>query len=125
MILDTDVFIEVLRDDPLALHWITRQPAMPFLSGVAALEASFGSQSATELRLVHAKLKVFHILWPEPKDTEDATRQFSSIKLSHGLGAFDAITAAIAIRHKLQIVTFNVRHFRAIPGVSVIQPYVR
>jgi predicted nucleic acid-binding protein len=37
----------------------------------------------------------------------------------------DALIASTAIGHELQILTFDRRHFKAIPGLLTIQPYER
>jgi predicted nucleic acid-binding protein len=49
----------------------------------------------------------------------------SAAKLSHGLGGFDVLMAATALEHNLPLYTFNMRHFRAIAGLNVLEPYVR
>jgi predicted nucleic acid-binding protein len=35
------------------------------------------------------------------------------------------MTASIALRHNLTLVTFNIKHFRSTPGLSTVQPYDR
>ncbi len=49
----------------------------------------------------------------------------ANLRLSSGLGLLDAITAAIAVDLGMTIGTFNARHFAAVPGLSVQQPYLR
>jgi predicted nucleic acid-binding protein len=115
MLIDTDVFIEILRDTPDARNWLASQRPQPFLSGIAALEATFGSQSRTELRIVRTKLTEFTKLWPEPEDIRRAVNDSAQIKLSHGLGSLDAITASIPLRHNLPIVTSTSNIFRLSP----------
>jgi predicted nucleic acid-binding protein len=121
--MDTDVFIEILRHAPRILTWLSEQSPAPYLSGIAALEAAFGSQSASELRTVARKRAKFDILWPNAINVEAATSNLAKARLSHGIGALDAITAAVALRHGIPVVTFNVKHFRGVPGLNVVAPY--
>ena len=123
MLLDTDIFIEILRESPQALVWLANQANAPMLSGVAALETAFGVRSPAELRSVSRKRAEFTILWPTVADVEHAVVKFAALRLSHGIGSLDAVTAALALRHNIPIATFNVKHFRSVPGLMVIVPY--
>lgn len=125
MLLDTDVFIDLLRRRPPALAWFASLTDEPQLSGVSALEASFGAQNARELAELRGTIARFVVIWPEPEDVRLAVDQLARYKLSHGLGSLDAITAAIALRSNVPVVTFNTKHFSSIPGVKVVQPYQR
>ena len=46
-----------------------------------------------------------------------------SLTLSHGLQMGAALVAAIALEHRLPVLTGNVKHFSAIPGL-VIERFV-
>lgn len=124
MILDTDVVIDLLRARPQARAWMHALPERPAISGMAALEVLFGAQDRTELRNVEAYLQPFAIYWPVEADAQAAGR-LAMYNLSDGIDIIDAMTAAIALRHKLTVVTFNVKHFRSIPGLDTVQPYDR
>jgi predicted nucleic acid-binding protein len=54
-----------------------------------------------------------------------ALTEYARLHLSHGLGIMDALIASAAIGHELQILTFDRRHFKAIPGLLTIQLYER
>jgi predicted nucleic acid-binding protein len=43
--------------------------------------------------------------------------------LSHGLEIPDALIAATALELSLPLYTLNDRHFRMIPGLTVLRPY--
>ena len=124
MILDADVLIDLLRALPQARTWLSALPTQPAISGMAALEVLFGARDMAELRKVEAYLNPFTILWPSEADAQ-AARRMARHRLSDGIEIMDVMTAAIALRHNLPVVTFNVRHFRAIPGLTTIQPYTR
>jgi tRNA(fMet)-specific endonuclease VapC len=124
LLLDTDIWIEVIRKEAKAVQWFKVQHD-PILSGIAAIEGAFGSQSASELQEVLKKQSSLRILWPIDDDFKKATIELSQYKLLHGMGILDAVLASSAIRCNLPLATFNVKHFRAIPGLKIVQPYER
>ena len=124
MILDADVLIDLLRLRPNAMQWLRSLANPPVVSGIAALEVLYGAQNMPEQRRVDVWLRQFDILWPGETDAETA-RLFAPCRLSDGIELTDVITAAIALRHNLTLATFNVKHFRAVPGLTIVQPYQR
>ena len=125
LLLDTDVLIDLLRKRPQAIEWAHNLPARPFLSGVATLEASSASRSLAESREIAAVLSRSAVLWPTDEDIRRATVEFSTLRLAHGIGSLDAVCAAQALRLKLPLATFNVKHFRAVPRLTTVTPYIR
>ena len=124
MILDADVLIDLLRAKPQARAWLRELPVLPAISGMAALEVLFGARNAIELRTVEAYLRPFPVLWPSEADAQ-STSEYATYRLSDGIDLIDAVTASIAIRHNLTLATFNIKHFRSIPGLLTTQPYLR
>jgi predicted nucleic acid-binding protein len=45
--------------------------------------------------------------------------------LSHNLGLLDTLIAACAIGRSATLCTFNVKHYRVVPGLLTAQPYPR
>jgi len=124
MILDADILIDILRGLPAADNWVTTQTVQVVVSGIAAIELVYGARDATGLRQARELLSTFVIEWPTSDDVQNAV-SMAALHLSCGIDGPDAITAAIAVRIGSPIATFNVKHFRAIPGVTTIQPYQR
>jgi predicted nucleic acid-binding protein len=125
MLLDTDILIDVVRRHPGATTWFGALPTLPAVCGFAALELAFGCLNAAELRAVQTFLRPFPIIWPSEIDLQRALWDYARFRLSHGLSVMDALIAATATGRGVLLVTFNVKHFRAIPGLVTDQPYVR
>ena len=51
--------------------------------------------------------------------TQRAIELMESLTLSHGLQMGDALIAATALDHGLPVLTANVKHFGAIPGLAI------
>lgn len=98
---------------------------MPGICGFAALELAYGCLNARELRAVRAFLRPFLIVWPSEVDLQRALTNYASLHLSDGLGVMDALIAATATGRGVPLLTFNVKHFRVIPGLITEQPYMR
>jgi predicted nucleic acid-binding protein len=64
-------------------------------------------------------------VWPSEADSHRALSNFANLHLSHNLGLLDALIAACAVGRSATLYTFNVKHYKAVPGLVVAQPYVR
>lgn len=125
MLLDTDVLIDIERKLPAALAWVASLTTPPFVSGFAALEISRGATNKAHLRKIRKFLDDFPLLWPTAADMTRAFDKYAVLRLSHNLGLLDSLIAATATGSGDQLVTFNRKHFRAVPGLVTVQPYVR
>lgn len=54
-----------------------------------------------------------------------ALSDFTAYHLSHKVGLIDALVAACAVGRNATLCTFNVKHYRIIPDLSLEQPYRR
>jgi len=124
MILDSDILIDLLRGYPAAVEWLAEQTETLRVSGIAAIEVVYGSVDASGLRAARRLVGIFDVEWPEPIDAQTAYG-FAPLHLSDGIDGPDSITAAIALRLGVSVATFNAKHFRAVPGLTIEQPYVR
>lgn len=125
MLLDTDILIDVVRRHPGAIAWFGNLPTLPAVCGFAALEITYGCLNTAELRAVQTFLRPFPIVWPSEVDLQRALGDYARFRLSHGISVMDALIAATATGRGLSLVTFNVKHFHAIPGLITEQPYAR
>ena len=125
MILDTDILIDLVRQHPAATTWFATLSLMPSVSGIAALELTFGCLNARELRAV---TNVSHSI-PDrlALGTGSSARlgRLPPLHLSHGLSVMDALIAVTAVGQGLTLVTLNIRHFQAVPGLQIVRPYRR
>ena len=88
------------------------------------MELTYGCLNAVELTNVDRFLQQFIILWPKENELNIALG-YVSLKLSIGIGIIDSLTAALSVGNNMPLLTFNKRHFDAVPGLRTIQPYKR
>ena len=67
----------------------------------------------------------FPVIWPSDTKCFQVAVNFRRLHLSHNLGLIDALIAATALSLGATLCTFNVKHFRHIPGLVTEQPYTR
>lgn len=125
MLLDTDVVIDVQRGHPPAVAWFSGLQSLPLLPGFVVMELVQDAQNARQIQQVLKLVSPLSIVWPTHADCQRALADFTALHLSHGLGLLDSLIASCAIGLSQPLCTFNVRHFRAVPGLQLIQPYTR
>jgi predicted nucleic acid-binding protein len=65
------------------------------------------------------------IVWPTQADCSRALADFKAYHLSHRLGLIDSLIAACAVGLSADLCTFNLKHYRVVPGLTTKQPYQR
>lgn len=125
MILDSDVVIDLLRGHPAANQWLNGLQPQPLVCGIAALEVVSGARDLVDQRKIQRFLSLFPIAWPTETDMNRALNEFLPLRLAHGVGVYDCLLAATAVGLGVPVATFNTKHYRALPGVSTVQPYQR
>ena len=95
-LVDTDVMIDVQRGYAPAIAWFASASELPSIPG-----------------------------WPTETDCARALSDFTAYHLSHNVGLIDSLIAACAVGLNEILCTFNVKHYRVIPGLSIEQPYSR
>ena len=95
------------------------------IPGVAAMELLMGCRDHAELQQVRRFLDSFNIAWPEAAEFVSAYQPLASYRLTSGLSIPDCLIAAVALARSARLYTFNLRHFKVVPGLDVEQPYPR
>jgi predicted nucleic acid-binding protein len=124
-LVDTDVLIDVQRGHPPAVAWFGGLTELPGVPGLVVMELVQDARNAREVRQALKLVAPLQIVWPTEADCARALSDFAKYHLSHGLGLLDAIIAACAVGRSATIYTFNVKHYGAVPGLVVAQPYTR
>jgi len=100
-------------------------PAMPNAAGFAAMELIAGYLNGRELKQLQPFPRAFPFPWPSEADLQRALNEYLPLRLAHGIGLLDTVIAATATGAGLTLVTLNVRHFRHIPGLTILRAYVK
>jgi len=82
-----------------------------------------GCGNKIELRELKRFIADFEVVWPTVETCDRALVVFSQYNLSHNLGLLDALIGQTTIALDLPLCTFNQKHYMAIPGLVIMQPY--
>jgi predicted nucleic acid-binding protein len=124
ILLDTDIMVDILRAYPPAVSWLRSQEEQEIgLPGYVVIELLDGEPNKESMNKMQRVLEPYLIHWPNAADCNRALSVFAQGKLSHNLSAFDALIAETAKGIGVPLHTFNLKHFKAIPGLDTVQPY--
>lgn len=98
------------------------RPAVP---GFVVMELIQTAENRQQVERARKLIAQFPIVWPTEMDCARALSDFERLHLSHSLGLIDSLIAATAVGQGATLLTFNVKHYRGVPGLVVAQPYTR
>src|SRR5688572_9884267 len=124
-LVDTDVLIDIQRGHSPALAWFANLTELPEVPGFVVMELVQDARNAAEIRQAQHLVAPLRVVWPNEADCARALSDFTRYHLSHGLGLLDALIAACAVGRSATLNTFNVKHYRVVPGLALAQPYTR
>lgn len=124
-LLDTDVLIDIQRGHPPAVAWFSTQTQPLAVPGFVVMELVQAARNAQDLQNARKLVAPLPVVWPTEDDCARALSDLFSLRLSHSLGLIDAVIAATAVGQNATLCTFNLKHYRAVPGLTLTQPYDR
>lgn len=126
LLLDTDIIIEILRKSPPALVFLqslgTTEIGLP---GLVVMELIQGCRNSVEQRDMQNIINPYDVFWPTELDCQRAQSDFATYYLSDNIGILDALIGHTAVGLNVALATFNLRHYRVINGLQLLQPYTR
>lgn len=137
ILLDTNVLSELMRAKPAAevMDWFERQQGVSFfvyavtraeiLLGIALLPAGKRRENlaaAAEL-MFSDDFRERCLPFDEICATEYAVLVAARVRRGHSISTEDAQIAALALRHELPLATRNVKDFKGIDGLIVLNPW--
>lgn len=123
--MDADVCIEVDRETPEALLWFESEAEELAVPGFVAMELINGCRSNQELHRIQEFLGSFAIVWASEAAMLSALNDLAPLQLTCGIGTLDCLIAATVREQGGTLYTFNLRHFRHVPGLNAAAPYTR
>lgn len=123
ILLDTDIWIDILRKKSQAVEWFfaTQEPIA--LSGYTVMELVQGCHTKREITALDKLIASCNVFWLNEQYAFSALQIFKDIHTQNGIDIIDVFTAFVALQEHLPLHTFNRKHFKAIPNLTTIQPY--
>ena len=124
-LLNTDVLIDIQRGHAPAITWFASLSELPSVPGFVVMELIQDAQNKQQLSNALKLVAPLPIVWATEADLTRALSDFTTYHLSHSLGLLDALIAACAVGQGATLCTFNVKHYRVVPSLVMVQPYTR
>ncbi|MBI3184411.1 MAG: PIN domain-containing protein [Myxococcales bacterium] len=127
-LLDTNVLSEVIKREPSAVLMarLAEAPADElFTTSITVMELRYGAARRPDRRKFWARLEEevlsrVRVLGFGPGEAEQAGDLLAElVKRGVPIGLEDTLIAAVALAHRLALVTRNVRHFERVPLLEV------
>ena len=125
LLLDSDILIDVQRSHAPALAWLSNLTDIPSVLGYVVMELIQDAENARKLKQTLQLLAPLPVVWPTQDDCNRALTDFKRFRLSHKLGLLDVLIGECAVGMGATLCTFNLKHYRVIPGLLTQQPYGR
>jgi predicted nucleic acid-binding protein len=125
LMLDTDVLIDIQRGHAGAVAWLSALTDVPLVPGYVVMEMVNAAQNSAQVQTAMRLVAPMPIVWPDEANCTIALDNFRKLHLSHGVGLLDSLIAATAVGRGATLCTFNKKHFSPIPGLTILEPYVR
>ena len=122
IICDTNIFIEIFRKNENIRYELDKIGYENILvSDVVKAELFFGAKDKSELQSIKNYLNNYSSLTIQPEISKMAVDLVENYCLSHKLNLPDALIAAIALYHNIELFTLNKKHFAFIPNLRLYQ----
>lgn len=119
----TDVCVDLALGVPEALAFFRRPPVEIRLSTATYLELLQAARSPEEQRRLKRFVQPYAVLSLGPVASSKAVELLRRHRLTDGLEALQALTAATALAHEIPLVTRSPGPYRNIEGLELLQPY--
>jgi predicted nucleic acid-binding protein len=121
VILDTDILIEIVRKNISVIQKCDNLGTQRLaISSVSYCEFLAGSRDKQDLQRNIKFLGKFKLLPTNKSIDKLFTGLYKTYAISHRPGIPDMLIAATALHHRYTIYTQNKRHFRFIPGITLV-----
>ncbi|MBU1667382.1 PIN domain-containing protein [bacterium] len=111
---DTCIVIEYLKDN------IELDKSNCFINNIVLMELYIGAINKRDLREIKTKLQGFKLLETDQNIMNLSTQIIENFSLSNGAKIQDSIIASTCLINNLPICTYNIRDFRYIPNLEMV-----
>ncbi len=121
ILLDTNVLIEILKDNPETQQKLAKLQAPFSISSITAMELIYGARNKRETQKLSQFIQLFDLVQVNESISATALQLITEYAKSHTLDIPDALIAATAIENNASLLTYNVKDFKYIPQLTLIK----
>lgn len=120
-LLDTNILIEILKNNPETLQQISKLKPPLAISSITAMELIYGARNKQEVSRLGQFVAKFELITLNANISAIALKLITDFAKSHNLDIPDALIAATAIDQKLRLLTYNSKDFRFITTLKLVE----
>ena len=124
-LVDTDVWIDLLRGHPLAVACVRELKGRVFISSVSVAELYVGVREGSERAALDDLISTLDVVDLTPTIAMRGGLIRRDFGRTHGVGLNDALIAASVIEHSLYLLTLNVKHYPGLNRNQLKQAYLK
>jgi len=121
ILLDTNILIEILKDNPQTQKEIASLQAPFSISSITAMELIYGARNKQEVQKLQQFIQLFDQIHLNESISNKALQLITDYAKSHMLDIPDALIAASATEYHASLFTYNRKDFRFIPQLTLIK----
>ena len=121
ILLDTNILIEILKDNSQTQKKIASLQAPFSISSITAMELIYGARNKQEVQKLQQFIQLFNQIHLNESISARALQLITDYAKSHMLDIRDALIAASAIEYHASLFTYNRKDFRFIPRLTLIK----
>ena len=121
ILIDTNIFIEIYRGNVAIASIVDNIPEIAVCDVVRA-ELFYGARNKQDLQEIITDLEEFSVFPLTQQISELAVNFVKTYCLSHKLEFADALIAATAILHNVELYSLNRKDFVFIPNLKLYEP---
>lgn len=121
VLLDTCILIDYLRGKDRAVDYLESLEVAPTISVITIMELTAGVKGRQEEGQMAELFAALNVIDVSVTVAEEAGRLLGQFSRSHAIDPPDALIAATASCHELDLVTHNLKHFPMFKGLK--RPY--
>ena len=121
ILLDTNILIEILKDNPKTQQKLASLQAPFSISSITAMELIYGARNKHETQKLSQFLQLFDLVQVNEFISATTLQLITQYAKSHTLDIPDALIAATALENNASLLTYNVKDFKYIPQLTLIK----
>ncbi len=123
ILLDTDVFIDYLRDFEPSVTFFKTHVSEICISEYSIMELFIGCSNKNEMKIIETFVNKFNVLNTPPQIVTNAANILRDHFLKDGIEIIDALIASTALDYNISLYSKNIKHFKPIKDLDLVKPY--
>jgi predicted nucleic acid-binding protein len=119
VILDTNILIEILKNNPNTIKELEKFD-IHYISSITQMELFYGALNKRELNKLNQFINLFEVIPVSVEISNIATGLIYKYAKSHTLDIPDGLIAATSLVSNISLMTYNKKDFKYIENINIL-----